>query len=171
MQLIQLSQSDGSWPRLREDWAAQCIEVGEEPEQYARGTMLVLDELAAKPERRSGIFGVQKGDGAPEIICQINTTPLPAHPEPVMRIRMVTVCPHIDFGIIDKAGYIDAISELFFRIVAMEHPDLAAKEVKFHLRSPEDFNFFRAVRAPLSKLSWFDSVEMHGAWLYIVKNA
>lgn len=46
---------------------------------------------------------------------------------------------------------------------------MQAKEIKFHLRSPQDYDFFRAVRPSLAKISRFESVEMKGAWLYITR--
>lgn len=98
MPLVQLSDSDGSYDRMKTGWREQCEEAGEEFEFFAQGTFLVLDPLAARPERRAGIFGFQRGDDLPEIICQANCTPLPGHPEPVLRVRMVTMSPALDFG-------------------------------------------------------------------------
>lgn len=169
MALVELTKANGSWDRLKTGWAQQCEVADEDFNQYARGTFLVLDELAEKPERKAGIFGVQRGDNIPDVICQVNTTPLPNHPEPVLRVRMVTVCPAMDFGQMGKNDYIEALADLFFGIVDLDERNLGAKEVKLHLRSPEDFNFFRALRAPLVKIARFEKVEMHGAWLYVTK--
>ena len=171
MPLVELKQSDGSWDRLKAGWAAQCEAAGEDFSQYARGAFIVLDELAAAPERRAGVFGIQRGDELPDVVCQVNTTPLPGHPEPVLRVRMVTVCPDMDFGNRQEDAYIDALVNLFFGVVELQERDLGAKEVKFHLRSPSDYAFFRALRVPLGKIADFESVAMHGAWLYVTKRA
>lgn len=165
---VELSQADGSYQKLKADWKAQCEAVGEDAELYARGTFIVLDELAAKPEKRARIYAVLR-DGVAEMICQANTTPLPNHPEPVLRVRMLTVSPDIDFGATAPDRYIDALVNMFFGIISENHNDMVAKEVKFHLRSPEDFNFFRAVSGPLAKVSALQSVEVKGAWLYVTK--
>jgi hypothetical protein len=173
MTFIQLSSSDGSYTRLKTGWRE---EAGEEFQYYAQGTFLVLDQLAANPERRAGIFGVQRGDDLPEIICQANCTPLPGHPDPVLRVRMVTMSPALDFGTTpdDSTGrYVENLVDLFFGIVQLSQrdngADMQAREIKFHLRSPQDFAFFRAVRPQLARISHFESVEMKGAWLYITR--
>jgi hypothetical protein len=176
MSLVQLLGSNGSYARLKDGWREQCELADEEFQFYAQGTFLVLDQLAATPERRAGIFGVQKGDNLPEIICQANCTPLPGHPEPVLRVRMVTMSPELDFGTQpgDPIGrYVENLVELFVGIVTLSqdlnHEDMIAREIKFHLRSPQDYAFFRAVRPELAKISHFESVEMKGAWLYITR--
>jgi hypothetical protein len=175
MPLIELLKSNGSYDRMKDGWREQCEAAGEEFQYYAQGTFLVLDPLAANPERRSGIFAVQRGDDLPEVICQANCTPLPGHPDPVLRIRMVTMCPDLDFGTVatPQVRYIDNLVDLFFGIIELSQTDsrddMLAREIKFHLRSPEDFNFFRAVRGSLAKISRFESVEMRGAWLYITR--
>src|SRR5665213_3603728 len=121
MSLVQLLGSNGTYDRMKAGWREQCEAAGEEFEFYAQGTFLVLDPLAANPERRSGIFAVQRGDDLPEVICQANCTPLPGHPEPVLRIRMVTMSPDLDFGLVadPKVRYIDNLVDLFFGIVEL----------------------------------------------------
>lgn len=176
MPLIQLLGSDGSYARLKDGWREQCQQAEEEFRFYAQGTFLVLDELAEFPEKRSGIFAVQRGDDLPEIICQANCTPLPGHPEPVLRVRMVTMAPALDFGTVPGdpvTRYVENLVELFYGIVELSqghvHENMHAQEIKFHLRSPQDYDFFRAVRPTLAKISQFESVEMKGAWLYITR--
>ncbi|HWM83709.1 MAG TPA: hypothetical protein VNQ56_16745 [Pseudolabrys sp.] len=169
MSLVQLLNSDGSYNRLKTGWRQQCEDVGEDFDLYAQGTFLVLDQLAAKPEERAGIFAVQKGDDLAAVICQANCTPLPGHPEPVLRVRMVTVSPELDFGTLATTVYIDCLVDLFFGIIELSQGVMIAREIKLHLRSPEDFNFFRAVRGSLAKISRFESVEMRGAWLYVTR--
>ena len=170
MALINLSAGDGSWPALRAAWRAQCVAAGEDPDLYAQGTFLVLDPLAAAQERRSGVYAVRRDDGQIDVICQVNTTPLPGHPEPVLRVRMVTVSPEIDFGVHEKSRYIDALADLFLGIVELSHdPEMGAQEFKLHLRSPEDFNFFRVASRSLAAVPKFKTVSVHGAWLHVTR--
>ena len=62
------------------------------------------------------------------------------------------------------------LADLFVGIAELsQEGELAANEFKLHLRSPEDFNFFRAVSRTLSKLTHFSDVSMHGAWLHVTK--
>lgn len=169
MPLVQLLGSDGSYDRMKESWQQQCEAAGEDFSLYAQGTFIVLDQLAAVPERRSGIFALERADV--EAICQVNCTPLPGHPEPVLRVRMVTMSPNLDFGVLPVDRYIDNLVDLFFGIVeiSQEHENafLRAQELKIHLRSPQDYDLFRAARPTLARFSGFKSVEMKGAWLYV----
>src|SRR5450631_4266723 len=151
MSLVQLLASNGTYDRMKTGWREQCEIAGEEFQYFAQGTFLVLDPLAANPERRAGIFAVQKGDDLPGIICQVNCTPLPGHPEPVLRVRMVTMSPELDFGTQpgDQEGrYVENLVDLFFGIVRLSqdltNEDMIARDIKFHLRSPQDYAFFRA---------------------------
>lgn len=172
MAIVELTEADGSWPALKAAWRAQCDAAGEDFAQYAVGAFSVLDPLAAAPERRAGVFGVCDGDNAiPDVICQVNTTPLPGHPEPVLRVRMVTVCPNLDFGNPHPSDYADVLVNLLHEIVELNQRDLGARAIKFHLRSPSDYDFFRALTIPLGGISYFENVEMHGAWLYVTKRA
>ena len=168
MSIIQLGDHNGSWSALKDAWKAQCESAGEDFSIFAQGTFMVLDQLAAKPEQRAGIYAVLNAEGVPNVICQVNCTALPQHPEPIIRVRMVTVCPDMDFGILGIDQYIDMMIDLFSGILELSET-MATNEVKFHLKSPEDFNFFKGLEGPLSKLERFEKVEMHGAWLYVTK--
>lgn len=82
--------------------------------------------------------------------------------------------PALDFAEDDTTSrYIDNLVELFYGIVQLSQsdnwPEMSAKEIKFHLRSPEDYAFFRGAVGNLAAVSRFKSVVMKGAWLYITK--
>lgn len=172
MALVELRDVDGTWERLKRGWGDQCQEVGEDFDLYAQGTFAVLNALAGKPEDRAGIYAVQRGDNPADLICQVNCTPLPGHPEPVLRVRMVTVSPAIDFGQTLSSLYVETLAELFTGIVELSQGDIMrCAEFKLHLRSPEDHNFFRATSRLLTQLGQFERVSMHGAWLHVVKGA
>lgn len=171
MALIKLSADDDSWDRLKAGWREQCLAIDEDFALYAPGSFHVLDQLVAKPERRAGVYGVPKDSGPPDVVCQINTTPLPGHPDPVMRIRMVTVCPAIDFGTVPEGQYTDTLVDLFLGIIELSQDDeMGAKEFKLHLRSPEDVSFFRVVSRGLMKIKGLAHVSVHGSWLHVVKS-
>ena len=87
---------------------------------------------------------------------------------------MVTMCPSLDFGTglgDPTSRYIENLVDLFFGIIQLSqgntHMNMRAREIKFHLRSPQDYAVFQAVRTELAKISRFERVEMRGAWLYI----
>jgi hypothetical protein len=171
MSIIQLGDHDGSWRALKDAWKAQCDSAGEDFSIFAQGTFMVLDQLAARPEQRAGIYAVLNADGVPNVICQVNYTPLPQHPEPIIRVRMVTVCPDMDFGVLGIDQYVDMMVNLFYGIWELSEAIMTTNEIKFHLKSPEDFQFFRSLRVPLAKTKQFEKVEMQGAWLYVTKRA
>jgi len=172
MPLIQLTKENGSWTELKADWEEQCKKAEEDFALYAQGTFIVLNQLADNPEKRAGIFALPRENAVPDIICQVNTTPLPGHPDPVLRVRMVTVCPEIDFGVADAMDrYIDTMADLFVGIVelSLNGGDLAANEFKLHLRSPHDVTFFRVMARHFAGKPYFKNVAVHGAWLHVTK--
>jgi hypothetical protein len=175
MPLVQLLSSDGSYDRMKIGWREQCEAAGEDFEFWAQVNLNVMDQIvadrsAATAHSRSGVYAVQKGDDLPETICLANwVRGLPGQPEPVLRVRLVTMSPAIDFGTAAEAKslYVGNLAELFFGIIELSQGVMAANEIKFHLGSPEDYNFFRFVTPELSKFSGFSRVEMKGTWLYI----
>jgi hypothetical protein len=174
MPLVQLLGSNGTYDQMKAGWREQCEAAGEEFEFYAQGTFLVLDPLVVDPSAltghsRSAVYGIQRGD-VPEIICLANwVRGLPGQPEPVLRVRLLTMSPAIDFGTAAdaKSRYVDNLADLFYGIIELSQGDMPAGEIKIHLRSPEDFNFFRIASRELADFAGFSRVEMKGAWLYI----
>ena len=168
MPLIPLSDADDSWATLKTNWRAECEQFDEDFDSYAQGTFTVLDALAAQAERNAGIYGL--GD-SPSIdaFCQANCTPLPGHPEPVLRVRLMTFAPRYDFGDVDIGGYAKLLMGLFFGIVELSEGPMAAEEIKFHLRSLADRQFFAALETPLARVRQFKRVEVKGMWLYVTK--
>ena len=46
---------------------------------------------------------------------------------------------------------------------------MQATEIKFHLRSLADRQFFAALERPLSKVQQFQRVAVQGMWMYVTK--
>jgi hypothetical protein len=177
MPLIHLSKSDGSYDRMKNGWREQCEAADEEFEFWAQGTFdvmdqLVADPLAVSPSRQSGVYAAQQGDDLPGAICMANwVRSLAGYAEPVLRVRLITMSPAIDLGQFAPAEaknlYVSNLTELFSGILELSQGVMAANEIKFHLGSPEDYNFFKVVTPELSRFSGFSRVEMKGTWLYI----
>ena len=75
---------------------------------------------------------------------------------------MVTMSPALDFGTVTGdpvTKYVENLVELFYGIIELSqghsHQEMAAREIKFHLRSPQDYAFFQAVRPTLTKVASF----------------
>jgi hypothetical protein len=169
MPLTRLSAKDGTWDGLKQAWRAECEKFGEDFDNYALGTFAILDPLALEHSKKAGIFGLPDG-GSISALCQANCTPLPGHPKPVLRVRFMTFSPRFDFGDLEVTDYARVLVGMFFGIIALSQRVMAAKEVKFHLRSLADRQFFAALETPLSKVSSFKRVEVQGMWLYVTKS-
>lgn len=167
--LTRLSGADGSWARFKDDWRAQCANYGEDFDLYASGAFTVLDDLAANPEPRSGIFALVR-NGKFAAVCQANVTPLPGYDGPVLRIRMMLLSPDYDFGEISVDEYAIVLIDMFSGVMELSHTDMPARHVKFHLRSPADRQFFAALGRHLDASPALESVQMRGGWLYVTKN-
>lgn len=170
MPLVPLSNKDGSWERLKEAWKAQCEVHGEDFGNYAVGAFSVFDPLAAGDEPQAAIFGVQK-DAEIIAVCQANRARIPGYTGPVIRVRLITVCPNYDFS--DEIGveeYATLLMELLSGVLELSNRQMKAKYLKFHLRSPADQQFFAALQAPLARAKVFEEVKVSGMWLYVTKS-
>src|SRR5690606_13822870 len=87
----------------------------------------------------------------------------------VLRIREVTDCPLLDYGILDENAYVDTLIAILNGALKLSESDLMAEHIKLHLRSPADAVFFRAFGNTLDSKGVFASTEAHGAWLTISK--
>lgn len=167
--MLKLQKAGGTWQRLLDEWGRQCAQYGESLDNYASATMPVLEQLAAAPEATAGVYGVEK-DGEIGAICQLNCTPLPGYPSPVLRVRFLTVSPKYDLGDIAISEYGDLLVEAFFGVFTMSvDKTMGAKFINFHLRSPSDRPFFQAIGHGLAKVPHFETVKMAGSWLYVTK--
>lgn len=82
----------------------------------------------------------------------------------------MTFAPKFDFGDYEVQDYSNILVEMFFGIIELSQEVMEAKEVKFHLRSLADRQFFAVLERPLSKVSLFKVVELRGMWLYVTKS-
>lgn len=167
---VQLKSDDGSWAALLEDWKKQCEAFDEDFEDYAAGSLAVLQKLVDEPEKGAGVFALEV-DGKYFTVCQINVTPLPKYTGPVMRVRYLSLSPYLDYGDVDTTPYSLILGHTFFNVVKLSevYGWTQAEHIKFHFRSPSDNTFFTNLGKSLEKVDEFTSVQMKGAWLYITK--
>jgi hypothetical protein len=165
-----LSDQDGSWAALKQNWRAQCQKHEEDFDWYAVGAFSVLDPLAAEGHPRAGIYGLPDEDADYAAICQANRTPLPGYDGQVLRVRLMVFAPKYDFGDLEIDDYARVLVGLFSGIVELSQEDMNAKHIKFHLRSPADRQFFAALQQPLTRIPLFETVILHGSWLYVTKS-
>lgn len=168
MSLVKLCGSDGSWQKVKAEWEEACKKYDEDFSNFGIASLPVLDALAETPEKAARICGFQDNTGH-AAVCQANVTPLPGYVGPVLRVRMITLSPNYDFGEYPIDAYAQVLGGLFAGILALSQGDMKADHIKFHVRSPADFQFFRTFQAVLAEQKAFSSVKMQGAWLYVTK--
>ena len=84
-------------------------------------------------------------------------------------VPVLTVSPLLDFGEEPVEKYAEVLIGAVSGVIHLSNGIFKAPNLRFHLRSPEDINFFRALGTALEGGSIIDSVEIRGAWLYMRK--
>lgn len=166
--LVRLLKTDGTWQAFADSWRAECEDLGEDFDGYAEATFSVVEELIDTEQQRAGVFALDWGGKFP-VMCQINKAPLPKYDSPVLRVRFITLSPEYDLTEKTISEYGDVLVDLLGQVLGLAYLDgeLKSRHIKFHLRSPSDQQFFRALGLGLSKHESFESIETRGAWLYI----
>lgn len=168
MAFIRLLEGDGTWKALEDDWRDQCFALGEDFEGYTEATFKAVRDLVINPQKNAAVYALEMG-GQHVAICQLNKAGLPKYDSPVLRVRHMTLSPDFDLGEKPIDEYADVLIGILFEAVfiAMNDPDLCCKHLKYHLKSPADQQFFRALGKGLQKRNVFRSIDARGAWLYI----
>jgi hypothetical protein len=175
-QIHTLSATDGSWDRFREDWQAQCDEVGDNFDDYAPDSLKVVAEIVAGTllsvgggnETRIGALWDEDSNRY-YACCMLNLARLPNTEGRTLRIRHLLVSPLLDYGVAPVALYPDVLIGVLTGVLHLSETDMQAEHIRFHLRSPEDQAFFKAFGTDLAGSGVFASVQTFGAWLYITK--
>lgn len=163
-----ISAANGLLGKLWKDWDAQCAEFGEDFSEYSTASMETLRSLAEEPEVDSrGVFGVCKDD-AILAVCQLNVALLPRYDGKVLRVRHITLAPEFDYSDTKEIDdYAAVLREILFGTLMMADGAMTAPHMKFHLRSPNDREFFTNMRDYLTDHDSFELVEIKGSWLYM----
>lgn len=162
-----LRHVDGTWAEVETQWRAECQRFGDDLDEWAIDAFPVVRQQASEDHPRARALGLFGDDGDCHAVCFVNLTPLPGYEGPVLRVRHLLVAPRYDLEDSPQEDYGRLLTSVFTAVVGMTYGELAARHVKFHLRSPADVAFFQAVERTLSTLPHFESVKMRGAWLYL----
>lgn len=168
-ELVRLLTSDGTWEAFREDWRQQCAVYGEDADGYACEPIEAVEAFAREELAETWAIGL-RDDSRFVAMAMVNCTALPGYTGKVLRVRHLVTAPVFDLGELDIGEYADVLINFFFQIVKLSDTSLVSQHIKFHLRSPNDMMFFRAIGNSLDKQAVFSSVHMRGAWLYITKS-
>jgi hypothetical protein len=169
-EFIRLNAKLGSWNNFVEDWKQQCASLDEDFSTYELEPIGVVRDLA-EGVCRSDAAAYALHDGSIfAAMCQINLTPLPGYNGDVLRVRMLYLSPHYEYGEYSLDDYSKLIIDIFYNIIKLSNGAMPSRHIKFHLRSPADRQFFATFGNALDAAGVFASVAIHGAWLYITKN-
>lgn len=168
MDANRLLAEDSSFQNLLNVWGAQCEEAGDCIEDYAGSSIEALRKFAESPTPDEWAVSFDK-DGAPMAVACASRVAQKGFVGKVLRIREVTVCPNLDYGILPESDYIDTLIGILNAAINLSETSLRAIHIKMHLRSPADSVFFRAVGNVLDSKDVFAEVTTHGAWLTFTK--
>lgn len=168
MEITRLLQSDGTWKALEDDWRTQCEAAEDDLSGYATSSVEAIREFAESDLNDRWAIGLKHDDSYMAIAYAICTYQKPFAGK-VLRIREVTVCPALDYGMMQENDYIDTLADLLAGAIKLSESSLKAQHIKMHLRSPADARFFRVMGHKLDNDGNFKQVETHGAWLTFTK--
>lgn len=169
-EFVRLLKSDGTWDAFCGDWKSQCDALGEDFEGYTEATFSVVDEIVTDFQRRSGVFALRQ-NGSHLAMCQVNLAALPGYEGPVLRVRFITLSPEYDLTNKTISEYGDVLVGLLGEVLELAYldEDLTCRHIKFHLSSPADQQFFRALGMHIQEHNIFEKIETRGSWLYITR--
>lgn len=159
------------WSDLLADWSNQCEAAGEDPTTYLDLPKQIYEPLVQEKKQSAGIYAVRR-DGQFAGCLQANTAWLPKYPEPVLRVRHLTMCPTFDLTDVPESDYSGVLVAMMFGVTRLsnEGHGMKASYIHFHLRSPLEQSFFALLGRGMAENGLYESVEQRGAWLYIKKN-
>lgn len=171
-----LTKTDGSWDAFCLDWQEQCEKVGEDFTEYAPDLIEIMRDIACGTgsalggTNQTAVGALWDGESKRYYAaCVLNRVMLPKTSGYTLRVRQLVVSPLLDYGVAPIQMYPDVVIGMTLGIVHLSSSVLAANNIHFHLRSPEDVTYFRAFGVSLGEASVFASVQTRGAWLYIEK--
>lgn len=167
---VRLRSEDDTWQAFQADWKRQCEELSGDFDLYENGPFDVVRSLAeGNVDPDAAAYALHDGAryGA---MCQVNTTYLPGYTDKVLRVRIMYLAPYYDLGEGSVEEYIGVVSALLWNVIGISNSTMPAPNIKFHLRSPADRQFFVTFGNNLDSAQVFKSVVVRGSWLYITKN-
>lgn len=168
MEVVRLQVADGSLEKFESDWRDQCESLSEDYAGYAQASLSVIRDFAGRSGEKEWAIAIVQDGRHMAAACAIRATQKPL-PGWTLRVREVSVCPLLDYGVLVENTYVDTLIGILNGAIKLSESELKAEHIKLHLRSPADAVFFRAFGNTLDTKGVFASTEAHGAWLTISK--
>jgi hypothetical protein len=169
IKFVRLESETGTWGELIDDWKSQCDAFGEDFASYENEPIGVVKDLAEGPRRNdAAAFALHDGDRY-AAVCQVNCTCIPGFSSEVLRVRMLYLSPHYEFGEYGLEDYSELLIDIFYGVIGISNCEMPARYIKFHLRSPADRQFFATFGSALGEAGAFEEVGRVGSWLHITK--
>ena len=170
MNPVRVSQADGTWDALCQQWEQSCLSFHEDFSDFAPATLPVLHQLATGPLLTNAAIYTVRRQSEYHAAYQANVCRLPRYDGPVLRVRHITFSPLYDYDEnLNIDNYRQTLLEVFIGALLLSDDQMSAEHIKFHLRSPAEREYGNHFQEALSSHSAFSQVEMRGAWIYLSK--
>lgn len=164
------SRFDGDkMAELDRAWENQCVRFTEVYSDYAASSLGHARMIAseASPERRYGVFGLQRADGDIEVIVHVNHAALPGTTGHTLRVLWALMAPKYDFEAITADDLSNVISGVMIGIVLLGRSEMSSRHIKFHLGSMPDRGILSGMGRVLESVGIIFDVAVRGNWLHM----
>lgn len=171
-EFLRVSNENGHWQKLMQQWSDQCETFLEALDDYAVASLPALRPLAESAQvSTAGVYSVLV-EGKYLGVCQLNAAFLPGYDGRVLRVRHIVHCPEFDFSEqITLEDYVNFLTNILVGVFEISAQEMQAPYIKFHFKSPAERAFFEHLKTSIESLPLIDKVEMKGSWLYIKKTS
>lgn len=161
-----LSNEDGSFELLLNEWERECNYYGEEFSEYAAPHIEHARKICAETPRdpRYGIYGIDI-DGRHECICHVNVANLPGTTGKTLRVVWVLLAPRYDHGDV-SAQAIGALAGDLLNGSLDVAKEAGATAIKLHLSGIGDYSYFAGVVHGIGRTIPLEFA-IRGNWLHI----
>lgn len=172
MQLVRVDASNGIFDKIKQQWAGQCDEYGEQFDEYAAPSIAHAQEIADGKlcTDKYGIYTLVD-DAQFELIGHFNLARLPRTAGVTLRVVWVLMAPKYDYADVtpDVLAHVSSglLAETIMLSKGQTEPSMKAEHIKIHLTNIADRRFFAGAAYTLKGSRSLADVEIRGNWLHM----
>lgn len=168
MGLVRVTNENGLFEKLREQWQNQCQRFGEDLADYAAPHLDHAARICAEnpPDPRYGIYAVQSGNEF-ECLMHVNQARLPGTNGWTLRVLWILLAPRFDFEEIDASGFATIATSIIEGAIEIANSEPNSAHIKIHLSNMGDRRFFIGVAYALRGHAAFELIETRANWLHM----